>query len=208
MFDKRGMAIGMTTLAAAVFAGSAEASIVNFVSNPGLEGLGAFAGSMEWTDGGAGSGLLRVTLTNTSPIANGGYLTGFAFRMLYKDQVKVEYASSHPGWSGIAEPNCNPFGEFDYGAALGGNWLGGGSPLAGIAVGATKSFDFDVRGSAALLSTIIAHDFFDESDGYGFVARFRGFEDGGSDKVPASMPAPGALAALALGALGSRQRRR
>jgi MYXO-CTERM domain-containing protein len=208
MFDKRGMAIGLTTLAAAVFAGSAEASIVNFVSNPGLEGLGAFAGSMEWTDGGAGSGLLRVTLTNTSPVANGGYLTGFAFRMLYKDQVKIEYASSHPGWSGIADAPCNPFGVFDIGAALGGNWLGGGSPLAGIAVGATKSFDFDVHGSAALLSTIIAHDFFDESDGYGFVARFRGFEDGGSDKVPASMPAPGALAALALGALGSSRRRR
>ena len=208
MFDKWGMAIGLTTLAAAVFAGSAEASIVNFVSNPGLEGLGAFAGSMEWTDGGAGSGLLRVTLTNTSPIANGGYLTGFAFRMLYKDQVKIEYASSHPGWSGIAEPDCNPFGEFDYGAALGGNWLGGGSPVLGIGVGQTFVFRYDVRGEESLLATIIAHDFFDETEGWGFAARFRGFADGGSDKVTASLPSPGALALLALGSLGARRRRR
>lgn len=208
MLIKRGMANGIATFAAAMLVGAAEASIVSFESNPGLEGLGSYDGSMEWIYGGGSAGMLRVTLTNTSPAANGGYLTGFAFRAVYNDQLKIAYMSSYPGWSEIVDPACNPFGEFDHGAALGGNWLGGGSPLAGIAVGATKSFDFDVRGSVAMLSTLIAHDFFDESDGYGFVARFRGFEDGGSDKVTASMPAPGVLTALGFGALGSRRRRR
>jgi len=141
----------MAILAAVGIAGAANASVVNFVSNPGLEQLGAFTGSMEWTYLGDNAGTLEITLTNTSPVGNGGYLTGLAFRAVYNDSLKIVYASDHE------------------------NWL---------------------------------DDFFDESDGWGFAARFRGFEDGGSDKVNASLPAPGVLTALAMGAAGSRRRRR
>lgn len=205
MKASRGMAL---VAAIAGLAGAAHASVVNFDSNPGLEGLGSFSGSMEWSYLGDNAGTLEITLTNTSPIDNGGYLTGFAFRAVYNESLKIGYASDHEDWEEIVDAACNPFGVFDHGAAVGGNWLGGGQPLAGIAVGETWEFLFDVRGDASLLASLIAHDFFDESYGWGFVARFRGFEDDGSDKVTASLPAPGAVGVLGLAALGARRRRR
>lgn len=198
----------MAILAAIGIAGAANASVVNFVSNTGIEQLGAFTGSMEWTYLGGNQGTLDLTLTNVSPAANGGYLTGFAFQAVYNDSLKIVYDSAYTNWSPIVDADCNPFGTFDHGAAVGGNWLGGGQPSAGIGVGETWVFNFDIQGDATLLAAIVAHDFFDESDGWGFAARFRGFEDGGSDKVTASLPAPGVLTALALGAAASRRRRR
>ena len=208
MRGSRGMEIGLAAIAVAALAGAAEASIVSFESNTGIEELGAFTGSMEWTHLGDNQGLLEVSLTNTSAAANGGYLTGFAFRAVHNDSLKIVYESDFDGWSGIVDPDCSPFGVFDHGAAVGGDWLGGGSPLDGIGVGETFTFLFDVRGDAAFLATLVAHDFFDESDGWGFAARFRGFEDGGSDKVTASLPAPGAIGLLGLASLGARRRRR
>jgi MYXO-CTERM domain-containing protein len=45
------------------------------------------------------------------------------------------------------------------------------------------------------------------SDPYAFVVRFRGMENGGSDKVPANqLPAPGAAALLGLAGLLVRRR--
>ena len=202
-----GLAVGLATFAAATLVGAAEASVVTFNSNPGLEGLGVFTGEMEWNYLGANAGTLRVSLTNTSPVENGGYLTGFAFNSVYALQIKMAEGGARPGWIDIDDVNAPPLGVFDHGAALGGDWLGGGSPLAGIGVGQTFDFLFDVRGDPTLLSSLVAHDFFDESDGWGFAARFRGFDDGGSDKVTASMPAPGAIALFGLGALGARRRR-
>jgi MYXO-CTERM domain-containing protein len=192
--------------AAACVACTASASIVSYDSDPGLEGLGSFIGSTEWTYLGGNAGVVVVTLMNTSPSENGGYLTGFGFNV--RPEVKIEGTDLHEGWSGISGFNAPPLGEFDCGAALGGDWLGGGSPLAGIGVGQTFVFRFDVRGDSSVLATLEAHDFFDETNGWGFAARFRGFTDGGSDKVTASLPSPGAIALLSLGALGARRRRR
>jgi len=202
------MAVGILSAAAALVAGGAHASIVSFESNTGLEGLGAFTGSMEWTYLGDNQGTLEVSLTNTSAMGNGGYLTGFAFRAVYNESLKIVYESDFDGWSGLVDPDCNPFGVFDHGAAVGGNWLGGGSPLDGIGVGETWTFLFDIRGNAEFLATLVAHDFFDESGGWGFAARFRGFNDDGSDKVTASLPAPGAVGLLGLAGLSARRRRR
>jgi MYXO-CTERM domain-containing protein len=199
----RGMA-GFT--AAACIACTARASIVSYNSNPGIEGLGSYSGSTEWTYLGGNAGVVEITLTNTSDPANGGFLTGFAFNVA--PQVKMAYDEGRAGWDGVFEVSASPLGDFDHGAALGGNWLGGGSPVLGIGVGQTFVFRYDVRGEESLLATIIAHDFFDETEGWGFAARFRGFADGGSDKVTASLPSPGALALLALGSLGARRRRR
>ena len=209
MLGSRGKAIALVTVAASAVAGTAGASIVNFVSNVGLEELGAFTGSMEWDYSGGIQGFLNVSLTNTSPAENGGYLTGFVFNVAHNLDLKVVYDEAHAQWDDIADVDANPLGTFDHGAAIGGNWLGGGQPWgAGIGVGQTFVFQFDVRGSADLLASMTAHDFFDESDGWGFAARFRGFDDEGSDKVTASLPAPGAVALLGLGALGARRRRR
>lgn len=199
----RGMA---GSAAAACFACVASASIVSYDSNTGIEGLGSFSGSTEWTHVGGNVGVVVVTLTNTSAVENGGFLTGFAFNVA--PQVKMAYDEGRAGWDGVFEVSASPLGDFDHGAALGGDWLGGGSPVLGIGVGQTFVFRFDVRGEESLLATLTAHDFFDETEGWGFAARFRGFADGGSDKVTASLPSPGALALLALGSLGAFRRRR
>jgi len=105
--------------------------------------------------------------------------------------------------SGLSgEPFGNPF---DAGAALGGSFLGGGSPNAGIGVGQTGTFSFLI--SALDAGGLNASDFLNGGPfDFNFVIRFRGFEDGGSDKVPAAMlttpnvvPVP---MPLALGAAG------
>jgi hypothetical protein len=194
------------TAAALVAATSAHASTVSFASNHGIEGLGAFAGSMDWNYLGGKTGSLTVTLTNTSPVDNGGFLTGFVFNVA--PDVSVEYGGGHAGWSAVFSEDAAPWGMFDFGAALGGDWLGGGSPLGGLAVGSTWNFDFSVVGDAAVLAALGAHDFFDESSGVGFVARFRGFADDGSDKVTGTVPGPATLAAPIFAAVLGRSRRR
>jgi hypothetical protein len=104
----------------------------------------------------------------------------------------------------VQNESGSPFGTFDFGAALGGDFLGGGSPTDGIAVGDSRTFAFNVTGSDA--DAIGAGDFVSD----GFLVRFRGFEDDGSDKVPGRIvPTPAAvIAGLALLGLVGIQRRR
>jgi hypothetical protein len=213
----RGLVIGgiSAAIAAAAIGGNAQASLLRFNSLPGIESLGSFSGEMNWTAPVVGSGdcgTLILTLTNTSSADNGGYITGFAFNVV--DGLTLEFvpdSSTLPGWDAISDVNAPPLGHFDVGAALGGNWLGGGSPHNGIFVGTSKSFTFMVCGDEKLLTTIAIQEIFDdEAKGniYGFAGRFRGFDDGGSDKVPANLPAPGALALVALHGFAARARRR
>jgi MYXO-CTERM domain-containing protein len=188
-------------------ASAATASVFAFHSNPGNEGLGSFTGNMEWIypADGTDCGQLVVSLTNTSPRANGGYLTGFGFNAI--DGIEVTLLGDDAEWSQIANFSATPYGTFDWGAALGGNFLGGGSPKGGIAVGETRDFMFEICADAALLAVLDAGDFFEDDIGYGFVTRFKGFNDGGSDKVTGSVPAPGSIALLALAGLAQRRRR-
>jgi hypothetical protein len=95
------------------------------------------------------------------------------------------------------------------GAAIGGNWLGGGSPLAGIAIGTTTTFVFTMTGAAMDLAMLTAEDCVG-GDGYAMAVRFRGGAGGWSDKViGCALPAPGAIAALAAaGLVGTRRRLR
>jgi MYXO-CTERM domain-containing protein len=200
-------------IAAAALAPAASASLLSFESIAGTEGLGAYHGTMEWIcpkKDDSECGTLLVTLTNDSPVGNGGFLTGFAFNVI--DGLTLTYQpdseSLGQGWQHIFNVSAPPFGMFDYGAALGGNWLGGGSPENGIAVGDTKVFAFEVCGSPEFLCSVDVFDFFDESGGYGLVARFKGFDDGGSDKVPAVTPGPGALALAVIAGIAGRRRSR
>lgn len=199
-----GLSAALASMAAA---SAATASVFAFHSNPGNEGLGSFTGNMEWIypADGTDCGQLVVSLTNTSPRANGGYLTGFGFNAI--DGIEVTLLGDDAEWSQIANFSATPYGTFDWGAALGGNFLGGGSPKAGIAVGETREFVFEVCADAALLAVLDADDFFEDDFGYGFVTRFKGFNDGGSDKVTGYVPAPGAVALLALAGLAQRRRR-
>jgi len=105
----------------------------------------------------------------------------------------------------------SPFtGSWIGGAGTGGSWLAGGAPGGGIGIGQTGMFSFTITGANA---SMLSSDAFVSgslvSDPYAFIVRFRGMDDGGSDKVPANeLPAPGAIALLSLAGLGSGRRRR
>jgi hypothetical protein len=206
----------------AVVAGAAHADTVNITSEGGTStsNLGSFTGIVEFNANGfAGNADLSFKLTNTSPASNGGYLTGFVFNVA-KDGLTVTYADPDGNKKGFDDLNsdkatkANPFGTFEEGAALGGVFLGGASPLGGVAVGQTREFLFHVVGD---LSGVSAMTFLSEEsvptgnhDGEVFVARFKGFFNDGSDKVvpgdvvqppppPQVVPVP--MAALGGGAL-------
>lgn len=204
------MKIVAATIAAAVTL-DAGASILPFHGLRGLSDLGSFTGSMEWRPPSAGSvdgcGELVISLTNTSPAANGGYLTGLAVNFIAGLTVTFNADPVQlPGWVGFNSQTCPPWGVFDAGAALGGDWSGGGDPNQGIPVGQTRSFGFSVCGDPALLASLETEELFREGDHFAFAARFKGFVNGGSDKVPAQLPAPGAAAVL-LGSFAGRRRR-
>jgi MYXO-CTERM domain-containing protein len=179
----------------AVVAGMAHADTINITSEGGTStsSLGSFTGVVEFNaDGFAGGADLSFKLTNTSPASNGGYLTGFVFNVA-KDGLTVSYADPDGNKKGFDDLNsdkalkANPFGTFEEGAALGGVFLGGGSPLGGIGVGQTREFLFNVVGD---LTGVSALTFLSEEstptgnhDGEVFVARFKGFFNDGSDKV-------------------------
>jgi hypothetical protein len=197
----------------------ASASSVQLFSDDAnsTEGLGSFEGTMDFD----GASLLTITLKNTSsgPGLTTAKITGFVFNAL--DSVNATFVDANDlSTSGFDESAFNntdsesasPFGDYDEGAALGGSWLGGGSPNAGIDIGETGIFQFLVTGGAGL----DVLDFFTTDQGatdFEFAVRFRGIDAGaGSDKVPAligrtstAIPLPPAVwSGLAtLGAMGA-----
>jgi MYXO-CTERM domain-containing protein len=207
------------SLAAAVVLGpcaSSDAAIVPITSNTALstEGLGAFIGSLNYTFLGGTTGTLDVTLTNTTDASIGGYITAFMFRPppelgAFSSSLT---SSSFAAMTDIpAGSSGSPFtGSWIGGAGTGGSWLAGGAPGGGIGIGQTGMFSFTITGANA---SMLSSDAFVSgslvSDPYAFIVRFRGLENGGSDKVPANeLPAPGAIALLSLAGLGSGRRRR
>ncbi len=152
---------------------------------------GSFQGSMAFTcQIPSDEALLAVELTNTSPLSNGGYITGLAFNNPGYASTAVAFSDSAfellgaPNFSnGI---NASPLGYFDIGTALGGSWQGGGDPHPGIGVGESRTFLFSLTGDD--LCDLNVMRFINEHGQSGddfFAVRFRGFEDGNSDKVPA-----------------------
>jgi hypothetical protein len=159
---------------------------------------------------------LTISLTNTSGDPN-LKITGFVFN----SDVNQVFATLKPNptasFENIAGSKASPFGTFEFGAALGGDWLGGGSPADGIQKNASQTFHFAVTTTDATLnlSSLTPTDFLtefghDPSAGYpgqAFVVRFKG---SGSDKVPTDTggtPGPGlplpSSALSGLGLLGS-----
>ena len=178
-----------TALAAvALFSSWATAGTVTLTSNTAgsTSSLGAFTGTMTYDD----VSTLTITLTNTTP-AGGGFITGLLFNI---DGNAIATLSPDPtgGFEDLyttGNLDGNPFGDFEAGAALGGNFLGGGSPSGGIAVGSEGTFIFNVTGPDA--SSLTVGDFISQlSDGSddhdaALLVRFRGIDLGeGSDKVP------------------------
>ncbi len=187
----------------------ASADIVNIVSdtNNSTEGLGNFTGTLQYDYQMENMGLLTVIMLNTSDEANGGWITGLIFNFGTSDEnATADLAGATHPFGNAPGQNGAPYGDpFMGGAALGGNWQGGGDPSLGIGVGESGTSSFDITAiDADLLS---AGSFLQGPYDFNFIVRFRGFENGGSDKVPA-VPAPGAFALLGLGVLTHRRRSR
>jgi len=194
-------------VACALAGASASADMISIAGDVGqsTEMTGAtFSGTLDYTFNGGDSGTLMVSLTNDSPMDVGGFLTGFLFSIASADaDASATLAmATDPDFLNTGAQAGPPFGEFDAGAALNANWAGGGNPSHGMAVGAAEMFEFDVMASDA--GALSASSFL--GDGDDFVVRFRGLENGGSDKVPVPAPATGMLALGGL-ALAARRRR-
>ena len=162
----------------------------------GLTGLGTFDGDLTYNATGDHTATLQVTLHNTSDAANKGFLTAFAFNNPGGRITSAALTSTAPAFHLIGDPaqpggvNGAPFGHFDLGASTGKSFEGGGNPNTGVGVGQTDLFWFTLNGNG--LTDITEDNFLATPSappgaGQGtvaFVARFRGFSDGRSDKVP------------------------
>lgn len=208
------MKAGMILAAAAATAlvgTTASAQVLTFTGDiaGSSERTGAnFSGQVEYVHLSGNDGRLTIDLTNDSPVAVGGFLTGFLFRALGdNDPLGATLASSDPATFLNTGPTAaGSFGSFDGGAALRGDWHGGGTPSFGLAVGASGRFVFDISSGDA--STLTSASFLGTLDEPGMVMRFRGLTGGLSDKVPVAIPAPSVLALLGLGGLVATRRRR
>jgi uncharacterized protein (TIGR03382 family) len=195
----------LTLMAASASAATLDISGDITTSNGGT-GV-AFEGGIDYVFDGGTSGTLTVSLTNMTSNSIGGYLTGFVFNINSTDGSASASLTSttDSDFLDTGSENAAPFGMFDAGAAIGANWSGGGNPSNGIAIGVTETFVFSVSASDA--GTLDAMSFVGLA-GDDFAVRFRGLNNGGSDKLTTTVPAPGtgALALLGLG-LASRRRR-
>ena len=166
-------------------------------------GLGEFEGSITYNPivGMANMGQLLISLTNTSDDDNGGFITAFVFNTGDADDPDVEFISGPANFQGIFGVNAQPFGmDFDAGASISNQFEGGGNPAQGLEVDETGSFEFKITADNA--AALTAEDFLSGPFDFNFIVRFRGFEDGGSDKVPAAIPLPTTAAMAGAGFLG------
>jgi hypothetical protein len=201
----------------AMQAGVASAAVVNIFDEACLENLGDFSGTLDYISTDATSATLTVTLTNTSPVDNGGFITAFVFNNPSNLITDVSLTTATGlttllGGSTFQDlVAASPFPNFDIGASVGGDnasgFEAGGSPNDGIAVGSTGSFSFGLTGTS--LDTLDTNSFVNATvhdNVYGdifMLVRFRGFEDGLSDKCIAGVvPIPATLPLLGSGLLG------
>lgn len=208
---------------------AASASTVHFISGTSLNQLGSFVGSIDYAYNSGKSGTLTLSITNTSPAANGGFITGMAFNAPLGIKLDASSGFGNFGLMGKANSktvSASPWGSYSWGIALGGSWTGGGKPADGIGVGQTQTFVLMVTApTPSAASALTSASFFTKNSPSdpAMAVRLRGFVNSGSDKVPAedwspvslqpgsapvTIPLPGAALAGSVGLLGLLSRRR
>jgi hypothetical protein len=191
---------------------SAEASSV-FLIGDGI--YGDYSAKLTYTSTSSNAATLNVLLTNTTAPALGGYLTALAFNNP-GDKIDGVSLSTDPDFIPVFSNNnvkAQPYGYFDIGAVfpyqnIQSCFQGNGGPTSGIGAGITRNFTFTFTGDD--LDEINVLSFVNElSHGAGgggsefFIARFKGFNDDDSDKVPGTVtPEPVTISLLGLGLAG------
>ncbi len=181
-------------LAAVLFGFPSGAAAIPITSAPGLEGLGSFIGTFVYdpTD-------FELTISLTNQSAPGGKLVALAFNNPGDAITGVSLTSSDADFQLLGGANfddgisVSPFGSADIGSSITTEWLGGGSPNPGIAVGNSATFTFTFTGTG--LGSLTEQDFIDTLPTGGgatewLLVRFRGFDNDGSDKVGTNVPEP------------------
>ena len=202
-----------TVATTAVGLSTANADLVNLVSNnaASTENLGSYTGTLDYTSGGANSATIVLTLTNTTAVATGGFITAVALMHgdNYAGATITLTGSTDADFGNLTPPvSGSPFGDFRGGASTSSSWLGGGAPSAGIGVGQSITLTFSLTGTG--MGLLSAADLVGLHSGhYDMAVRFRGMTNGGSDKVPGQLiPTPAAASLLGMGGLMAARRRR
>ena len=202
----------VSLVAAASLSSVAGASMIQIASNQpsSTDMLGRFTGSITYTANTLTTGTLTIVLNNTNTAAEGGFITGVVFNVPGVDTVATSaLVTANPvGFTNLGPTaSASPFGTYEAGAALGGSWLGGGSPNGGVAVGQTGTFTFAITATDA--ASLTAGSFLTSGSAPAPLVRFKGFTNGGSDKVPSILvPAPASIACVGMGGLLAARRRR
>jgi hypothetical protein len=221
---RRALPLFLALVSLALTAAPGRAGVIT--GTHGVNLLGDFSGTVTYSPLNDTSALLQILLTNTSPAGHGGYLTGFAFNNPGNHVMNFGLSSAPAHFALIGWPSfhnsvdASPYGRFDVGAAVGGNFEGGGNSHHGLTVGTSGTFLFALTGQG--LDKLTVDDFLSTASAPpgnakgnpAFVVRFRGFDDGcgpDSDKVPLdgdpppvrieNTPEPATVVLVCLGAL-------